>query len=50
MDEGVRLVSALRGEAAPALDLAVEVEFEHVSDSVALPYFRAVASSRAEAD
>ena len=42
LEEGVRLVSGLRGLAPEqlALDLPVEVEFEPVSDEIALPYFR----------
>ncbi len=42
LEEGVRIVSGLR-ELAPAeitLDLPVEVEFERVSEQIALPYFR----------
>jgi len=42
MDEGVRMVSGLRGlePSGLSLDLPVRVEFEAVSDSIALPYFR----------
>ncbi len=42
MEEGVRLVSRLRGLPPEEieLDLAVEVEFERVSETVTLPYFR----------
>ncbi len=41
VEEGVRLVSGLRGLPPEqlALDLAVEVEFERISDDIALPYF-----------
>ncbi|MEE8581012.1 MAG: OB-fold domain-containing protein [Myxococcota bacterium] len=41
MEEGVRLVSRLRGLPPDAieLDLPVEVEFEKLSESVALPIF-----------
>ena len=44
MEEGVRLVSGLRGLAPErlALDLAVVVEFERVSDAAAVPFFRPV--------
>lgn len=44
MDEGVRVVSGLRGIApeALALDLPVRLELERVSDEIALPYFRAL--------
>jgi uncharacterized OB-fold protein len=43
MEEGVRLVSNLRGPAEDAvIDLPVEVVFEHFGD-VVLPQFRAVA-------
>lgn len=49
LDEGVRMVSALRevdtGELA--LGLPVEVVFERVSDSVALPCFRPVRNGKA---
>jgi uncharacterized OB-fold protein len=42
MEEGVRLVSRLRGAGAAdlALDVPVFVEFERVTDAVALPIFR----------
>jgi hypothetical protein len=42
MEEGVRLVSALRGLAPErlALDLPVVVEFERISDAAAVPVFR----------
>jgi len=42
LEEGVRLVSRLRGIAPKdvRLDLPVEVELEPVSDDIALPYFR----------
>jgi uncharacterized OB-fold protein len=42
MEEGVRLVGALRGLALErlALDLPVVVEFERVSDAAAVPVFR----------
>jgi uncharacterized OB-fold protein len=41
VEEGVRLVSGLRGLPPErlALDLPVEVEFEKISDEIALPYF-----------
>jgi len=42
LEEGVRIVSNLRGVApdALALDLPVEVEIDHVSDQIGLPYLR----------
>jgi uncharacterized OB-fold protein len=42
MDEGVRVVSGLRGldPARLALDLPVEVTFETVADGIQLPFFR----------
>jgi uncharacterized OB-fold protein len=42
LEEGVRMVSGVRGVApeALALELPVEVTFERVSEDVALPYFR----------
>jgi len=42
MDEGVRLVSGLRGLPLGklSLDLPVVVDFEHVSESAAVPFFR----------
>jgi len=42
MEEGVRLVAALRGLSPErlALDLPVVVEFERVSDAAAVPVFR----------
>ena len=42
LEEGVRMVSALRGldPAGLELGLPVDVEFERVSDAIALPYFR----------
>ena len=42
LEEGVRMVSGLR-DLPPeeiSLDLPVEVEFERVSEQIALPYFR----------
>jgi uncharacterized protein len=42
MEEGVRLVSGVRGLAPErlTLDLPVVVEFERVSDAAAVPFFR----------
>jgi uncharacterized OB-fold protein len=42
MEEGVRMVSGLRDSTGIglALDLPVSVEFERVSEHLALPYFR----------
>jgi uncharacterized OB-fold protein len=42
LDEGVRMVSGLRGlePAQLSLDLPVRVEFEPISDEIAMPYFR----------
>jgi uncharacterized OB-fold protein len=42
LEEGVRMVSALRGLPPDRLELGlpVEVELERVSDTIALPYFR----------
>jgi uncharacterized OB-fold protein len=41
LEEGVRMVSGLRGLPPEALelDLPVEVEFEKVSEEIVLPYF-----------
>lgn len=46
LEEGVRMVSHLRGvdPAELEIDLPVALEFERVSDDVALPMFRAAAS------
>jgi uncharacterized OB-fold protein len=42
LDEGIRMVSGVRGIANDelALDLPVEVVFERVSDDMSLPFFR----------
>ena len=42
LEEGVRMVSGLRGLSPEALelDLPVEVELEPISEKIALPYFR----------
>jgi hypothetical protein len=52
MEEGVRLVSGLRGPRALELDLdlPVEVEFERVSDQIALPFFHQAASDPSAPD
>jgi uncharacterized OB-fold protein len=41
MEEGVRLVTGLRGlePSELRLDLPVEVEFERLSDEIAIPHF-----------
>ena len=46
LDEGVRMVSGLRGlePAKLTLDLPVEVVFEAVADGVRMPFFRPRAS------
>ena len=48
MDEGVRMVSRLRGIEPQAIELGqrVEVELERVTDEVALPYVRPLEPSR----
>jgi hypothetical protein len=48
MDEGVRMVSRLRGVEPQAIELGqrVEVELEPVTDEVALPYVRPLEPSR----
>jgi len=45
-DEGVRMAAGLRGVApeALALDMAVEVEMVAVSDTAAVPFFRATSA------
>jgi uncharacterized OB-fold protein len=46
LEEGVRVVSRLRGLPPDrlALDLPVQVEFERVADGIALPRFRPAGS------